>query len=1396
MITVVLVENPLRPSERIVAHPCAMPLRQWIGEQWPGGVKGSLVVSVNGKRLDDEAVQRVELVDGDHVLAIVVPAWALIAEYAVHALIAMAISLAMSVIFRPKKPTALVDQPSESPVYSISGSQNAARLGEPIPVGYGTFIQTPDFASQPYTYFENNEMFLAEILVLGQGEYDVDEMFVGQSTIDNVPHEVWFWAKYGPAQHFAREGNIEDATGIFENCVTSPEVGDQELLPETTAIVAPSIHWHAYSSYSYVPPDGVPPSTGTEQTLAWLQAHGEEALGSAYWYKTVATVDAETTIIWWTFTYVVAVAYGSVPPATGSVYPTAGTDIVDGPWIGWFNATKPGQQVDLAMLDFVFGAGLYATDLGSGAYLSTSVEVTAEFQPIDADGNFVGSPVSQSWTFTGAAGTPQRYTVSKVLSAARYAIRAHRSSAGATEATTQDRCTWFGLKTRVVRKPTSHVVYGDTTLAAVRLRASNGIASAATSRIRFRVTRKLAPLGSGTPERTSNPADAFVDVMTSTTYGAARPLSEVDLPALETVRAAWAAAAAANEHNGFNAVFAQRSTVFEALNMTVQVVAASPLPIGQLMSVQVDTVKDSRVAMFTEANLSNLVVGYEFDKVGTPEGVRVEYRDPDSFSPAFALVPEDAVDYDSVSLFGCTDADVAQQYAQLVDNRRRLLRKTITFDTELEGLILLPGDRFAVQHSMPRWGQVGIVDEIEADIVIVPPDTSQTLLLHADGTDASTTVTDSSLNAATMTPAGNAQIDTAQSVFGGASLLFDGTGDYVDTPVHARYDIGAISSASNHTWRFRARFAAAAPSSPATAILAALKAWWPLDENAATPTYSDVHGTNHLTQRNAAGNVNTSVNTTTTAVQGRAWFPNHTDNLTLYIPRSNTALDAVDADFSFGGWFRMNIDAATAAFLIGRVGGTTVKVDAYLGVEGTDNKIKFWVSHTDGSIANRVTADSGQVYSSSTYVLVVGTYDKTAGNIIIRTRLVGFAGSKTTQSMGGHAVYTGSNNSNFCINEGLDANANFFGSNRAAATLADECFYCMKAFTDADFDYLYNAGAGKTYAALVADASAPGTPPREVLIAHARPNVASGSGGGGYALVMDAGKLGIEVGPSTSFAHWRTAAAVVVDSHWYALAFVIEAGVPHIYVDGTEASAAFAAGSTLIGIDTTRTDYPLRIGASATGADGVAGHIDELSVMIGTAAYTANYTPESAAFPAPDPGGSFEDTPTLTLDRGLDWDAVDEPFAVLLSSEVNGVSAHVLCARGDADHKVVLLEAAPFDLFGKGEHQEQTRVAFGTLDNIVRDWICVSAAPSSQTQIKVDGLIYNPDVYDGAMPHQGGEALPPPIPPGVWMIAGDPLALSVDVAIGGTPAAPSSPDDVLAGDPDNPSTWLEPEGPP
>lgn len=56
------------------------------------------------------------------------------------------------------------------------------------------------------------------------------------------------------------------------------------------------------------------------------------------------------------------------------------------------------------------------------------------------------------------------------------------------------------------------------------------------------------------------------------------------------------------------------------------------------------------------------------------------------------------------------------------------------------------------------------------------------LLLRADGVNGSTTITDNSIYARTMTAYADAQISTAQSKFGGASLYFDGTGDYVEGP--------------------------------------------------------------------------------------------------------------------------------------------------------------------------------------------------------------------------------------------------------------------------------------------------------------------------------------------------------------------------------------------------------------------------------------------------------------------------------------------------------------------------------------------------------------------------------------------------------------------------------------
>jgi hypothetical protein len=71
-------------------------------------------------------------------------------------------------------------------------------------------------------------------------------------------------------------------------------------------------------------------------------------------------------------------------------------------------------------------------------------------------------------------------------------------------------------------------------------------------------------------------------------------------------------------------------------------------------------------------------------------------------------------------------------------------------------------------------------------------DTYTKVLLHFDGTDLGTTITDSNAggSAHTWTAAGNANTDTAIKKFGTAALLCDGVGDYVSTPDHADFVLG------------------------------------------------------------------------------------------------------------------------------------------------------------------------------------------------------------------------------------------------------------------------------------------------------------------------------------------------------------------------------------------------------------------------------------------------------------------------------------------------------------------------------------------------------------------------------------------------------------------------------
>lgn len=66
------------------------------------------------------------------------------------------------------------------------------------------------------------------------------------------------------------------------------------------------------------------------------------------------------------------------------------------------------------------------------------------------------------------------------------------------------------------------------------------------------------------------------------------------------------------------------------------------------------------------------------------------------------------------------------------------------------------------------------------------------IMLHFDGTNGSTTITDSAPGTPhSWTANGNAQLDTGITKFGTATLLCDGTGDYVTTPDSADFTLGS-----------------------------------------------------------------------------------------------------------------------------------------------------------------------------------------------------------------------------------------------------------------------------------------------------------------------------------------------------------------------------------------------------------------------------------------------------------------------------------------------------------------------------------------------------------------------------------------------------------------------------
>lgn len=681
MASLVLLKNPLAPHTREI-YPLAAgtPVIDWLQANHPRGFGMPIRFYVNGKEQDLDGLDY-KVTDDDVAVIALMPGepgtitlGAILTQLAISAVLAAA-SFAINYFFF--RPTERASGMKGDPVslYDVSTDQNAARLGEPIPVVYGTVLTSPDYVAQPYTFYEWNQQnyddyytgvqYLNLLLCVGQGNIDIANIYLGDTASQTPDPGVVTWRAFKPSEHRSSPGVIGAALGgnFYENVVTSPEVGNQEFIDA-----------------------------------------GDSA--------------------------------------------------------GYFAACKQGLIAQDIDVDIVWPGGLFDVDTGSNAgdLIGRSCNFTVYYQELDANDNRTGTEystviyasTSASASVTGPYGTsttstsvsarnrtiiasPLRRTY-RILApkAARWAVKIVRNTSAPNAKNGTDRFVWTGL--RVYAGFPTATVYGNVTLVAVRIKASQGLGTDASVRITCRAIRRLPPPVGGVENQTAIAIDAFADAYTNTVYGAARPRSELDLTTLNTLRTKWAA-------YQFNHVFRERITIWEALRAITIPFGAEPLPVGPVMSIAADGIKTVRSMLFTDANIveGSMNVNYSWDDEGVSDGVEIEYLDPTTFKPAYAKYPTTALRPDQYSVPGINSATHAAQFAQLVWNRGMLQRKRITFDTELEGLLLQLGDRIGVSHNVPKWGDGGLVIGVSGNTLTVDHDLNwsggakQILLRATDG---------------------------------------------------------------------------------------------------------------------------------------------------------------------------------------------------------------------------------------------------------------------------------------------------------------------------------------------------------------------------------------------------------------------------------------------------------------------------------------------------------------------------------------------------------------------------------------------------------------------------------------------------------------------------------------
>jgi sulfur carrier protein ThiS len=410
-----------------------------------------------------------------------------------------------------------------------------------------------------------------------------------------------------------------------------------------------------------------------------------------------------------------------LPGQKSNLFPTAvyntaeinGQEVDGSNTVGPFSINPALTQINKVAFDIALSRGLYYAN-DAGGLDSRTVTVRLYVTPINDVGVATGpAQLLGVESISGATQTAIRKTFKYDVPVGRYSAHVQRGEAKEGSARVANDVNVISVR----GYSAAQIDYGDVTMLAIKIKATNNISQQSSRKINCIAQRHLQiptwneiteSYNWSIPQQTSSICWAIAD-MCRASYGANVDESRINMAQLSALNVILTA-----RGDEFNGLFDSTQSFWDAVTLAARTGRMRPYVQGGMLNLVRNGLQTIPSAVFTsrQINPGSFKISYIMPSADTADCIDAEYFDEDVWkwrTVRAALDPEAQTKPAKVKFFGATKRNQVWREIITMAAENRWHRKRISFETELEGQLVSMGQLIGIQNPIPNWGQAADV---------------------------------------------------------------------------------------------------------------------------------------------------------------------------------------------------------------------------------------------------------------------------------------------------------------------------------------------------------------------------------------------------------------------------------------------------------------------------------------------------------------------------------------------------------------------------------------------------------------------------------------------------------------------------------------------------------------